>query len=334
MKGRSILSLEDVTNAELARLLDLSAQFHVEGIPDAHVGRFICGLFFNPSLRTRTSLEIAAASLGAHCVMHDVGRGMWKLETEDGAVMDGDRAEHVRDAVGKFLSGVVDAIGVRSFADCSLPYEENRRDAVLQAIHASASVPVISLESALFHPMQALADLLVLRNHLQGEPEEHTIALTWAYHPRALPMAVTNSALLGFLRAGYRVNLTHPEGFDLDPEVMDHAQSTGGDRLRVTHDMDEGLRGAHVIYAKSWGARSEYAGSETPAPDRDALRGWIVDGRRQALGNPGAFMHCLPVRRNVVVTDEVIDGPHSWVAEQARSRVLTQAAVLHEVLGT
>jgi len=334
MRGRSILSLEDVTNAELARLLELSAQFHVDGIPDAHVGRFVCGLFFNPSLRTRTALEIASASLGVHCVTHNVGQGVWNLETEDGAVMDGDRAEHVRDAVGKFLSGVVDAIGVRSFADFSLPYEQNRRDAVLQSIAAAAKVPVFSLESALFHPMQALADLLVLKNHLQGKPEEHTVALTWAYHPKALPMAVTNSALLAFLRAGYRVNLTHPAGFDLDPDIMDHARTLGGERLQVTHDMDEGLRGAHVIYAKSWGARSEYPGSETPPPDRDALRGWIVDARRQALGNPGAFMHCLPVRRNVVVTDEVIDGRHSCVAEQARSRVLTQAAVLHEVLGS
>ena len=334
MKGRSILSLEDLSPVELTRLLDLASRFHAEGIPEACAGRFVCGLFFNPSLRTRTALEIAAASLGAHCVTHNVGQGVWDLETIDGAVMDGNRAEHVRDAVGKFLGGVVDAIGVRSFADCSLPYEENRRDAVLQAISDVSEVPVFSLESALFHPMQALADLLVLRNHLNGEPREHTVALTWAYHPRALPMAVTNSALLAFLRSGYRVNLTHPEGFDLDSEVMDHARTLGGDRLRVTHDMDDGIRGAHVIYAKSWGARSEYAASQTPAPDRDALRGWIVDGRRQALGNPGAFMHCLPVRRNVVVTDEVIDGPHSWVAEQARSRVLTQAAVLHEVLGT
>jgi N-acetylornithine carbamoyltransferase len=334
VRSRSILSLQDLTNAELAKVLDLSAQFHIEGIPDACAGRFVCGLFFNPSLRTRTSLEIAAASLGAHCVTHNVGQGVWNLETRDGVVMDGDRAEHVRDAVGKFLSGVVDAIGVRSFADCSLSYEENRNDAVLQAIAAAASVPVFSLESALFHPMQALADLLVLRNHLQGEPHEHTIALTWAYHPRALPMAVTNSALLAFLRAGYRVNLAHPQGFDLDPEIMDHAGTLGGDRLRVTHDMDEGVRGAHVIYAKSWGARGEYAGSETPAPDRNALRDWIVDARRQSLGNPGAFMHCLPVRRNVVVTDEVIDGRNSWVAEQARSRVLTQAAVLHEMLGS
>ena len=146
MKGRSILSLEDVSDAELSHLLDLAAEFNAEGIPDSRIGRFVCGLFFNPSLRTRTALEIASASLGAHCVTHDVGRGVWNLETVDGAVMDGDRAEHVRDAVGKFLSGVVDCIGVRSFADLSLPYEANRHDSVMRAVAEASSVPVISLE--------------------------------------------------------------------------------------------------------------------------------------------------------------------------------------------
>ncbi len=142
-------------------------------------------------------------------------------------------------------------------------------------------------------------------------------------------MAVVNTALLAFTRAGYRVRLAHPEGFDLDPEIMARARAEGGDRLAVTHDMDEAARGAHVIYAKSWGALPEYAGGQV---ERDGLKDWIVDARRQALGAPAAFMHCLPVRRNVVVADEVIDGPHSWVAEQAHNRILTQAAVLHEVL--
>ena len=282
-------------------------------------------------MRTRTAVEIASASLGAHPVIHDVGGGVWNLETRDGAVMDGDKAEHIKDAVGKFLSGVVDAIGVRSFADMSLPYDEARRDAVLHAVAEAASVPVFSLESAMFHPMQALADLLVLRNHLLGDPADHTVAVTWAYHPKPLPMAVANSALLAFARAGYRVRLVHPVGFELDDEIMGRAQEVAGDRLSVHHDMDDGLSGANVIYAKSWGSQREYGGSGAPAL-RDSCSGWIVDGRRQALASPGAFMHCLPVRRNVVVTDDVIDGPHSWVAEQARSRVLTQAAVLHEML--
>jgi N-acetylornithine carbamoyltransferase len=330
LKSRSILSLEDLSNEEVEHLLDLAERFADGGIPAVHPGRFVCGLFFNPSLRTRISLEIAARSLGAHCTCHDVGGGLWKLETRDGAVMDSDKAEHVRDAVGKFLSGVVDCIGVRCFADLSLAYGRNRHDEVLHAVARAASVPVVNLESALFHPMQALADLLVLRSHLKGDRADHTVALTWAYHPRPLPMAVAHSALLAFSRAGYRVRLVHPEGFDLDREVMDRARELAGDRLTAVHDMDAGLEGASVIYAKSWGAASEYGGGD-PA-GRAEFKEWIVDPARQALGNPGAFMHCLPVRRNVVVADEVIDGPHSWVAEQARSRVLTQAALLHEIL--
>ncbi len=332
MRNRSILGLEDLSTGEIDRLLDLARRFREEGIPAARPGRFVCGLFFDPSLRTRTALEIASVSLGAHAIVHNVGQGVWKLETRDGAIMDGDRVEHVRDAVGKFLSGVVDAIGVRSFSDLSLPYEENRQDPVLRAIAACSQVPVINLESTMAHPMQGLADLLVLRNHLRGAPSDHEVAITWAWHPKPLPMAVPNTALLAFTRAGYRVRLVHPPGFDLDPDVMARARGYAGDRLTLHHDMDEGLAGAKVIYAKSWGAIPEYATPPGPLGIRGVLRGWIVDERRQALARPGAFMHCLPVRRNVIVTDGVIDGPQSWVAEQARSRVLTQAAVLHEVL--
>jgi N-acetylornithine carbamoyltransferase len=330
MKGRSILSLQDYSDAELRHILDLAAHFGDEGIPESHPGRLVAALFFNPSMRTRTAVEIAAASLGAHPVIHDVGGGVWKLEARDGAVMDGDKTEHVRDAVGKFLSGVVDCIGVRSFADMTLPYERARNDEVLAAVAAASTVPVFSLESALFHPMQALADLLVLRNHLNGDAADHTVTITWAYHPKPLPMAVAHSALMAFSRAGYRVRVAHPPGFDLDDDVVTHAREAAGDRLTFHHDMDEAVRGSSVIYAKSWGAKAEYPGG--PGAGREQHRGWIVDGRRQALGDPGAFMHCLPVRRNVVVTDEVIDGKNSWVAEQARSRVLTQAAVLHEML--
>lgn len=332
MKDRSILSLADYSDAEISALLELAAHFGKEGIPERHPDRFVAALFFNPSMRTRTAVEIAAVSLGAHPVIHDIGGGVWNLETRDGAVMDGDKSEHVRDAVGKFLSGVVDCIGVRSFADLALPYAQNRADAVLNAVADAASVPVFSLESALHHPMQALADLLVLKNHLRGDPADHSVAITWAYHPKPLPMAVAHSALLAFCRAGYQVRLCHPDGFDLDAGVMSRAQQSAGTRLTVTNDMDDGVAGANVIYAKSWGAAWEYRDGGGNPDARGWHRDWIVDRRRQVLGRPGAFMHCLPVRRNVVVADEVIDGPNSWVAEQARSRVLTQAAVLHEML--
>ena len=310
----SVLRLGDLSSDTIDHMLDVAERFGKDGIPAARPGTFVCGLFLNPSLRTRTSLEIAATALGAHCMIHDVGNGAWRLETRDGAVMDGDRVEHVRDAVA-FLSRTFHCIGVRSFADLSKSYEENAGDPVLAAIAGAATVPVINLESARWHPMQGLGDLLVLRRH-----SPRTIAVTWAYHPKPLPMAVANTAVSAFARAGYEVRLARPEGFELDPEIESNAT--------VFDDMEEGLRGVDAVYAKSWGGRGEYG----PASDvgaREKHRDWIVDARR---AGDAAFMHCLPVRRNVVVTDEVIDGPHSWVAEQAHARLLTQAAVLHELL--
>ncbi|MHC4970856.1 MAG: N-acetylornithine carbamoyltransferase [Planctomycetota bacterium] len=311
----SVLRLADLPVAEIEHLLELAARFGRDGIPAARPGRFVCGLFFNPSLRTRTSLEIATRALGAHCIVHDVGRGVWKLETRPGAVMDGDAAEHVRDAIGNFLSDAVDCLAVRAFADPALPFAENRADPVLTAVARAATVPLINLESAMAHPMQGLGDLLVLKSH-----RPRTVAVTWAYHPRPLPMAVANTALSAFRRAGYDVRLVRPEGFDLVAE--DDVD------VPVHHDLAEGLAGVDVVYAKSWGAASEY-GPDADRTRREGLRDWIIDRSR---AGDAAFMHCLPVRRNVVVTDEVIDGPRSWVAEQAHARILTQAAVLHELL--
>lgn len=326
---KHLLSLDDLSFDAITGLLDLADRFRADGIPAARPGATVAGLFFNPSLRTRTSLELATTALGGHCIVHDVGGGVWKLETRDGAVMDGDKAEHVRDALG-FLSAAVDCIGVRCFADPARPYEEQREDPVLHAIAAASSAPVVNLESACRHPMQGLADLMTARARLPGPPEERTVAVTWAYHPRPLPMSVAQTALVAFARAGYRVRLVHPEGFDLDADAVRRAQEHAPGRFSIHHDLDDGLAGADVCYAKSWGARTEVGPGA--ASLRDDLDDWIIDARRQALGRPAAFMHCLPVRRNVVVADEVIDGPHSWVREQAHNRVFTQAAVLHELL--
>jgi len=311
----SVLRLADLSVEEIDHLLELAARFGRDGIPAARPGRFVCGLFFNPSLRTRTALEIASRALGAHCIVHDVGRGVWKLETRPGAVMDGDAAEHVQDAIGNFLSGAVDCLAVRAFADTALSFAENRAEPILSAVARAATVPVINLESAMAHPMQGLGDLLVLKRH-----RPRTVAVTWAYHPRPLPMAVANTAVLAFRRAGYEVRLVRPEGFDLAAE--------DGVDVDVHGDLAKGLAGADVIYAKSWGAAFEY-GPDADRTRREQLKDWIIDRER---AKDAAFMHCLPVRRNVVVTDEVIDGPRSWVAEQAHARILTQAAVLHELL--
>lgn len=326
----SLLKLSDLSNDEIAHLLALAARFKRDGIPRAREGRVAAGLFFNPSLRTRMSFELASVALGAHCTVQVAGSDTWMLEARDGAVMDGGAQEHVKEAAG-YLSRVVNCIGVRCFPDLSQPYGDNRADPVLHAFARAATVPVVNLESALYHPMQGLGDLLTLEEKLDGPREAKTIAIAWTWHPKALPMSVVNTALLAFARAGYDLRLVHPPGFELDDDVLVEARRSAQGRLRIVHDLDEGLRDAHVVYAKSWGARAEYGpGADLGA--RERWRDWIVDGRRQALGAPAAFMHCLPVRRNVVVADEVLDGPHSWVLDQAFNRLPAQAAVLHEVL--
>ncbi len=324
-----LIDIASLSDAAWQRLFDLARRFERDGIPPAKPGRAVAGLFFNPSLRTRTSLELATAALGSHASIHDVGGGVWKLETRDGVVMDGDRAEHIRDAVGKFLSGVVDAIAVRSFADLDAPFEAHRFDPVLRAIQNAATVPVINLESAIAHPLQGLADVAAAREHLVGPAAEKTVAVTWAYHPRPLPMAVANTAVTSFARAGYRVRLVCPPGYELHDDTL--AQARQWSDVAVTNDLDEGLSGAHIVYAKSWGGRHEY-GPNADRAARAAVTAWRIDAQRMARGDSAAFMHCLPVRRNVVVTDDVIDGPRSLVARQARWRLFVQAAVLHELL--
>jgi len=240
----NVLRLADLDAGRRETLLGLSERFGREGIPRARPGRFVCGLFFNPSLRTRTALEIASVALGAHCMVHDVGQGVWKLETRDGAVMDGDRSEHVRDAVGAFLSRVVDLIGVRCFADPALSWAENREDPVLGAVARAARVPVVNLESALWHPMQALADLLVLKRHAVRR-----VAVTWAWHPRPLPMAVPNSAVVDFARAGHEVRERPGVARDLAAALDDER------RALVPPDVGQRLQEGFdflAVHSSSW----------------------------------------------------------------------------------
>jgi N-acetylornithine carbamoyltransferase len=213
-----------------------------------------------------------------------------------------------------------------------------KTDPVVSAIEKIADVPVINLESALWHPMQGLADLQTMKRRMPGDPGDRKVVLAWAWHPKALPMAVPNSFLLAACGAGYQVTLAHPAGFDLAPEVMSQghllAGSHGGS-LTLTHDLDTACAGADVIYAKSWAGYKSYGNVAADTEARKDLRGWIINDARQRTGaGPlgSGFMHCLPVRRNCIVTDGVIDGPNSWVAEQARNRLFTQAAVLHEML--
>ncbi len=276
-------------------------------------GRALGLFFFNASLRTRLSTERAARNLGLDVTVMDAGRG-WQLELEDGVVMDGAAAEHIREAAG-VLGRYFDLLGVRTFAglaDRQADYEER----VLQRFIACSGRPVVSLESATRHPLQSLADLLTIEEHKPvARPR---VLLTWAPHPRALPQAVANSFAEWALAAGYELTIACPEGFELAPQFTEGAT--------VTHDQDAALEGAHFVYAKNWSAYHDYGRT---APH---LTDWMITPEKMARTEGGRFMHCLPVRRNVVVHEAVLDGSASLVLEQAANRIPAAQAVLYLML--
>ena len=295
-------------------------------------GRRFGMVFFNPSLRTRTAFEVACADLGAHAVNLQVGGGLWSLEHRDGVVMDGPHAEHVREGFG-VLSRLVDGLGLRTFAGMQ-DAAEDARDPVLHAAARASGVPLLSLESAMDHPHQGLADALTVRRKTGGERVK--VALCWAPHIKPLPLAVPHAALLAFAHEGHDVHLVHPEGFDLDAGVLADARrlaTEGGGSLQVTQDREAALHGARVVYAKSWGARHAYGDVEAGAAAVQAHPLWQVDAAAMARTDSGIFMHCLPVRRGVVVADEVLDGPASVVLDQAAARLDVQKATLCRAMG-
>lgn len=293
-------------------------------------GRVLALLFFNPSLRTKTATEVAAAQLGATATVLTPGAGSWALEWRDGVVMDGAAAEHVREAVG-VLSLYTDALGVRAFASLA-DYRQDADEAVLHAILRAASVPVLNLESAFFHPCQALADAAALRTHFGERGGGRRFVLAWATHPKPLPMAVPHSALLMAAREGFEVTVARPPEYGLDPDVMARARALAaahGTTVTETDDLDAALEGAHVVYAKAWGGPLAYHDPDTEHALRtEAYAGWRITAARMNRTADGRFLHCLPVRRNVVVDDEVLDGPQALHLLQAAFRLHVAKAVL------
>jgi len=311
------------------------AQVHAaarERLDQRAAGRALGMVFFNPSLRTRASMELAAAELGARCLTLNPGQGTWSFEWRDGAVMDGAFVEHVRDAFG-VLSSYVDAIGVRVFASLK-NYAEDRDEAVFSALLRASRVPLINLESAFWHPCQALADGLALQQQFGEQCQQKKFVLAWCYHPKALPMAVPNSALTTAARMGFDITVLRPEGFDLDAQVMDYSRELAhaqGGSLRISSDRDASLAGANVVYAKAWGGVGAYDDPAREQAAREAQRSWRLSTRDLALGDDPYFMHCLPVRRNVEVDDAVIDAPRSLTQAQAMNRLHAQKAILEWV---
>jgi len=274
-------------------------------------------------------MELAAAQLGAHVTTITPGQGTWGFAWDDGKAMDGAEAEHIQEAVG-VLSRYYDAIGVRVFASMT-DYEQDRTEALLHRFIAAADVPVVNLESAFYHPCQALGDAATLMTHFNEQVAGRRMVLTWAYHPKALPMAVPNSALLTAARLGMHVTVARPEGYGLDPEVMALARQYAearGTTVTETSEQEAAYDGADVVYAKAWGGPLVYADAEAEARRRAGLKDWRVTVARMARTREAAFLHCLPVRRNVVVDDAVLDGPQAQHLLQAEYRLHAQKAIL------
>jgi len=328
------LSLADAPGTALAELLRLAARIKAEGPdPSLLAGKQVSLLFLNPSLRTRTSMEFAATSQGAQVVTLAPGADAWKVELERGVVMDGDSVEHLVDAV-RVLSEMADLVGVRTFAGMR-SFAEDRDEPVLTTIAAESSVPVVNMESALDHPLQALADLMTMQEELGEDLSGVPVTVTWAPHPKPLPMAVTAAFLRGAARMGMEVCVASPPEFALPAALIDDVRALlpGCGSISVHGDQDEALAGTRVVYAKAWGSPSHYSDPASGHEVRMARRDWCVTDEKMRRGDDSVFLHCLPVRRNVVVTDAVLDGPRSRVVQEAGNRLHTARAVMASILG-
>ena len=273
-------------------------------------------IFFNSSLRTRLSTQKAALNLGMNVIVLDINQGAWKLETERGVIMDGDKPEHLLEAI-PVIGSYCDIIGVRSFARFENKADDYNEIILNQFIKYSGR-PVFSMEAATRHPLQSFADLITIEEHKKKERPK--VVLTWAPHPKALPQAVPNSFAEWMNATDYEFVITHPEGYELAPEFVGNAKEE--------YNQMKAFEGADFIYAKNWAAYSDENYGKVLSTDRD----WTVSSRQMAVTNNAYFMHCLPVRRNMIVTDEVIESPRSLVIPEAANREISATVVLKRIL--
>ena len=329
---KNFLDLADLSREEALELLALAERLVQQPEPTALAGKILGLLFFNPSLRTLASMQAAMARLGGNSFVISAGQGTWQLETRRGAVMNGAPAEHVREGV-PVLAHYCDALGIRAFAS-GQDLETDVAETSFNDMVGLVSKPVINMESAVNHPCQALADWKTMDD--LTVPRRAKFVLSWVNHPRALPLAVPAATVHMAAMRGMEVVVLRPDGFALPPAIMNKAAkaaAASGGSLRETTDRDDALSGAHVVYAKEWGSTTHYGNAEADARARSALADWCVrDTWFSRAAVDCKLMHCLPVRRNVAVADEVLDGRRSVVQREAYNRMVVQAAVLHRLL--
>ncbi|MDE7092003.1 MAG: acetylornithine carbamoyltransferase, partial [Muribaculaceae bacterium] len=278
--------------------------------------RTLLMIFFNSSLRTRLSTQKAAMNLGMNTIVLDVNQGAWKLETERGVIMDGDKPEHLLEAI-PVMGCYCDVIGVRAFAGFASKDDDYSEKIINQFIKYSGR-PVFSMEAATRHPLQSFADLITIEEYKTVERPK--VVLTWAPHPKALPQAVPNSFAEWMNRTDYEFVIANPEGYDLAPQFVGNA--------KVYHDQDDALRGADFVYAKNWSAFQDPNYGKVISTDRS----WTITTEKMALTNNAYFMHCLPVRRNMIVSDDVIESERSLVIPEAANREISAQVVLMRIL--
>ena len=326
--------LAELGNEEISALLELAGRLDRHPEPQALQGKVLSLLFLSPSLRTLASFQAAMTRLGGGSFVISPDMSIHGLETRPGIVMDGTAAEHINEAV-PVIASYGDAIGIRAFAERK-NLEHDMAETEFGALTSLIDTPWINMESAMSHPCQNLADWKTL-DDLGVPANGGKFVLSWAFHPKALPLAVPASTLYTAARRGMDVTVLRPEGFELPEPVMqrakDAAEAAGGS-VRESEDRAEAMQGAHVIYAKSWSSTRYYGDRINDKKLRDELVDWCVDEPWfDNAQDDCRFMHCLPVRRGVVVADRILDGPRSVVIHEARNRMLAQMAVLHQMMG-
>lgn len=311
---KHFFSVEDVQN--LPELLKKALEIKSNPLADLHYGKnkTLGLIFFNPSLRTRMSSQKAAYNLGMNVITMNVGSDGWQLETEEGAIMNGGKAEHIKEAA-MVMSAYCDVIGIRCFAGLEDKAEDDA-EKVLMGFMKYSTVPVINLESSTLHPLQSFADLITIESFKKVQKPK--VVLTWAPHPKALPQAVPNSFAQWMNATDYDFVITHPKGYELDKKFAQNAP--------IEYNQDKALEGADFVYVKNWSALEPYG--KILSQDLS----WTISDEKMALTNNGKFMHCLPVRRNMIVNDSVIDGENALHIHQAANRVVSMQTILKQLI--
>lgn len=330
MALKHFLNTQDWSRADLDALLTQAALFKRNKLGEELKGKSVALVFFNPSMRTRTSFELGTFQLGGHAVVLQPGKDAWPIEFDLGAVMDGEAEEHIAE-VAQVLGRYADLVAVRAFPKF-VDWTIDRQDRVLKSFAKYSPVPVINMET-ITHPCQELAHIMALQEHFgTSDLRGKKYVLTWTYHPRPLNTAVANSALTIATRMGMDVTLLCPTPeYILDERYMgwarDNVDESGGS-IQVSHDIDSAYANADVVYAKSWGALPYFGNWEREKPIREQYRHFIVDQAKMALTNNGVFSHCLPLRRNVKATDAVMDSPQCIAIDEAENRLHVQKAIM------